>query len=168
MRNSVVDIYRAGQLNNLAPDQNAPWILNASLDYFGSLPSQARLQFVLSDNKHKIIASGSLSSLNATNSTLTGSTFIDPFMVDLWWPNGLGSQTLYSLCISLTDEVNRTLANITKRVGFRTIVLNETPVTSEELEQGTAYVVTLGIYARLLRLMQSQVRQPLELPNKRT
>ena len=37
IRNSLVDIYRQGQLNNLPPDQNQPWVVNASLDYFGDV-----------------------------------------------------------------------------------------------------------------------------------
>ncbi|GAB7352815.1 hypothetical protein MBLNU459_g3430t1 [Dothideomycetes sp. NU459] len=138
VRNSLVDIYRQGQLNNLPPDQDQPWIVNASLDYFGVLPSAVSLEYVLIDAGNKIVSSGLLEALNTTDSIVTGMTTIDSSAVDLWWPNNLGLQNLYNLTITLADAHNQTLATVSKRVGFRTIVLNEGVITQEQLSQGIA------------------------------
>ncbi|KAK8217328.1 hypothetical protein M8818_001581 [Zalaria obscura] len=138
VRNSLVDIYRQGQLNNLPPDQSQPWVLNASLDFFGDLPQDASLSFTLIDARNNTVVTGPLTDLNITNSTVTGSTVIDADRVDLWWPNGLGPQTLYNLTLDLVDSNEKALFSVNKRVGFRTIVLNEGIITQEQLDQGIA------------------------------
>lgn len=138
VRNSVIDIYRHGQLNNLPPDQTKPWVVNASLDYFGSLPEGATLQYTLSDLNNNTIMSGGMTSVNCTNATVTGETTIPDGSVDLWWPNRMGPQTLYYMTIDLVSVSNVTLASTTKRLGFRTIVLNESPISATQLSQGIA------------------------------
>ena len=138
VRNSIVDIYRKGQLNNLPPDQSQPWVVNASLDYFGSMPSGASLDYVLRDVDNKTVTKGSFSNVNTTDSTVTGSTSIAEDLVDLWWPSQLGKQTLYWMSIDLKSSDGTTLTTVTKRVGFRTIVLNETPISQAQLAQGIA------------------------------
>lgn len=137
IRNSLVDIYRRGQLNNLPPDETQPWVVNASLDYFGNLPAGASLQYVLTNSNNRTISSGSLGNLNTTNATVTGMTTIPNGAVDLWWPNNLGPQNLYNLTVNLVLQ-NHTIASVDKRVGFRTIVLNEAPISEEQLSQGIA------------------------------
>lgn len=147
MRNSVVDIYREGQLNNLPPDQTADWVVNASVDYFGTLPAGgASLQYTLQDINNKTVTSGSLSNVNVTNATVTGSATVSQDLVDLWWPSQLGPQTLYYITINLVpsgassygSSANSSLATVTKRVGFRTIVLNESPISQAQLAQNIA------------------------------
>ena len=137
VRNSIVDIYREGQLNNLPPDQSQPWVVNASLDYFGQLPGGISLSYTLKDADNKTISGGSLESVNCTNATVTGMTTIPNGTVDLWWPSQLGPQTLYFMTISL-ESSGKMLASVTKRLGFRTIVLNEKPISDEQLAQGVA------------------------------
>jgi len=138
VRNSLVDIYRQGQLNNLPPDQNQPWVVNASLDTIGSPPKGSSLEYVLIDSLNNTVSAGSLRDTNVTNTTVTGVTTIPQDAVKLWWPNNLGPQTLYNLTLRLLDSQNHTIATVDKRVGFRTIVLNEGPITEEQLAQGVA------------------------------
>ncbi|KAI5369123.1 putative glycoside hydrolase, family 2, immunoglobulin-like beta-sandwich, beta-mannosidase [Septoria linicola] len=139
VRNSLVDIYRQGQLNNLPPDQTQPWVVNASLDYFGSVPSSASLRYTLTslDNK-TVIASGDLANVSVTDASVTGSIALTNEDIDLWWPVGMGAQNLYYINIDLVSFRNNTLAAISKRVGFRTIVLNGNPVSAEQQAMGIA------------------------------
>ena len=50
----------------------------------------------------------------------------------------MGPQTLYYMTIDLVSTSNSTVATVTKRLGFRTIVLNETPISQAQLAQGIA------------------------------
>ncbi|KAK4918378.1 hypothetical protein LTR28_013150, partial [Elasticomyces elasticus] len=138
VRNSIVDVYRQGQLNNLPPDQSQPWVVNASLDYFGDLPPGALLSYVLMDASNNTVSSGTLDSTNITDATVTGTTTIPDGTVQLWWPNGLGPQNLYYITLKLTSASNSSIATVTKRIGFRTIVLNEGVITQEQLSRGIA------------------------------
>ncbi|CAK3987319.1 glycoside hydrolase family 2 [Lecanosticta acicola] len=139
VRNSLVDIYRQGQLNNLPPDQDQPWVVNASLDYFGPMPSGATLNYKLTTRDNSTtISSGPLKDVNATDAMLAGSTTIPSNAVELWWPVGMGEQNLYYITINLVSAAHQTLATVTKRVGFRTIVLNGNPVSQEEMAMGIA------------------------------
>ena len=138
IRNSIIDIYREGQLNLVPPDQSAPWVINASLDYFGDLPAGATLSYTLTDLQNTTISSGALSNVNCTNATVTGETSIPDGSVELWWPNKLGPQNLYYITVDLVGSDNSSIASVTKRVGFRTIVLNEFPVAQDDLDKGIA------------------------------
>ena len=139
VRNSIVDVFRQGQLNNIPPDQSQPWVVNASLDYFGNLPAGAKMSYVLRtlDNQ-TTISSGSLGHVNVTNATITGMTTIPKDKVEMWWPSQLGPQNLYYLTIQLSSPKTKTLTTVTKRIGFRTIVLNEFPITKAQMAQGIA------------------------------
>jgi beta-mannosidase len=139
IRNTLVDIYRLGQLPLIPPDQSQPWVLNVSLDILGSLKPGDYISYSLTDSDGKWIQMGNMdnTTIRANNSTITGTAIISE-AVQLWWPNGLGSQPLYNLSISIMRGYRMTMATIVKRVGFRTIVLNMEPIRQEQLNQGIA------------------------------
>ena len=79
-----------GQLNNLPPDQSAPWLLNASLDVLGTLPKGAALSYAFRDSStNETVSSGNLTNLTSSSSTITGTAILDPSAYELWWPRGL-------------------------------------------------------------------------------
>lgn len=137
VRNTLVDIYRLGQLNNLPPDQTQLWVLNVSVDYLGTLGSSNSIAYTIMDMDNQTVSNGVLSNITQGDGVITGSTTLDPEDYDLWWPSGLGAQTLYYLNVDIEGS-NATIASITKRVGFRTIVLNEGVITEEQLALGIA------------------------------
>lgn len=133
VRNSDYDIARVGQMNNIPPDQSAPWLLNASLDVLGNLPQGAALNYVIANSiTNQTVSSGTLNNVTSSNSTITGTAVLDPSLYELWWPRGLGPQNLYNLTVSIVDSSNNTLASINRRTGFRTIVSPSGKATKEE------------------------------------
>jgi beta-mannosidase len=138
VRNALVDVYRQGQLPLLPPDQTKPWILNISLDTLGSLKVGDGIGYWITDSKRNLIAGGNASNIKVQNGTITGSTTVSPELVELWWPSGLGPQNLYNLRLTINRGERMTLATVERRIGFRTIVLNQERIRPDQLEQGIA------------------------------
>jgi len=123
VRNPDFDISRVGQRNNIPPDQSAPWLLNASLDVIGTLPTGAALSYTFTNSStNQTVSSGMLTNISCSDSTITGTTVLDPVEYELWWPRCLGPQNLYNLTVGIVDSSNETLASVNRRTGFRTIV----------------------------------------------
>lgn len=137
--NTDLDIFRQGQVNHLPPDQSQPWVVNASIDYLGSLPQHPSMMIEVQDvQTGKTLKSTPADNVSTTGQAITGSITIDPTAPSLWWPNGLGQQNLYSVTVTVQDGQKNTLASVTKRTGFRTIFLNRLNITDEQLAMGIA------------------------------
>ncbi|KXL48604.1 glycoside hydrolase family 2 protein [Acidomyces richmondensis BFW] len=136
INNALVDIYRQGQMPNLSPDQGKPWVFNVSLDCTGTIPYGAGLRLTLKDaTTHKTVLQTNLENVNSSIETITGSTIVNQSSVDLWWPVGMGDQKLYSASIDIVHDGN-CIASVERRVGFRTIVLNLSRISAEQVAQG--------------------------------
>jgi beta-mannosidase len=104
----------------------------------GVLPESVSMNYTLNVHTSTTILSGSLEDVNQTPGVITGLMTMPKESVSLWWPVGMGSQPLYYISISTLTGNNDIIASSTRRFGFRTIVLNEMPVTSDEIAFGVA------------------------------
>lgn len=139
VRNSMLDIYRVGQLPNLPPDQGADWTLNASVDVLGTVPFGASMRYRITETgSNETVDSGIMTNVTNSGDVITGTTVLGGRMFKLWWPSGLGEQNLYSITVEVLAPSGAVLASVNKRTGFRTIVLNMGVVTDEQLAQGVA------------------------------
>lgn len=137
--NTNIDIYRKGQLNNIAPDQSRPWVVNASIDYIGTLPKDCPMVALITDvdDESKILYSGQLEGITRSNLTITGSVVINGDKPALWWPRDMGKQQLYSIKVSVLGNKNKPpVLESQRRVGFRTILLSTGNVTDEQITRG--------------------------------
>ncbi|KAK0635970.1 glycoside hydrolase family 2 protein [Bombardia bombarda] len=139
VRNTLLDIYRVGQLPNLPPDQTQNWVLNASIDAVGIFPFNSIMKYKIVDAKTKqTVSFGLLSNVTNAGDVITGTTVLSGSAYKLWWPSGLGEQSLYYITIDVVTPWGQLVASVTKRTGFRTIVLDMGVVTAEELAKGIA------------------------------
>lgn len=140
VRNSVFDLYRVGQVNNIPPDQTADWVFNASVDVLGRVPQGVKLTYEIVDAvTGKGVSRGELMNVSVSDSgdVVTGTTILDSEQYKLWWPVGLGEQNLYNISVGVLYG-DATIATVKKRMGFRTIVLNLGEITEEQRALGIA------------------------------
>ena len=126
-------------MNNLPPDQTQPWVFNCSLDFVGTL-YKPQMHLTLKDQQGKTVKESLLKNISMNEMTITGSIEINE-SVNLWWPNGLGDQTMYEASVTITNTKQQHQGKpttVTKDVGFRTIVWNGTPINDEQLAMGVA------------------------------
>lgn len=139
VRNSILDIYRVGQLPNLPPDQGADWVLNASIDVLGTVPEGAKLRYSVVDLvTNDTVSNGELTNVTNAGDVITGQAVLSGTDYKLWWPSGLGPQNLYNISVEIVSGSGSQLASVNKRTGFRTIVLNLGVITQDQLDQGIA------------------------------
>ncbi|KAH9819236.1 family 2 glycoside hydrolase [Melampsora americana] len=142
---TVIDIYRQGQRNNLPPDQNAPWVINITLPLVTPHPSSRFTSASLSGNLHgtnlkfKPVKLRTLPlpaySTNGPHVFLTASFTVAPNAVEKWFPATLGNPKLYDLGLSF-DSGFSPQTQWVERVGFRTIVLDQSQYTEQEIARG--------------------------------
>ncbi|MBW0514543.1 hypothetical protein O181_054258 [Austropuccinia psidii MF-1] len=145
---TTIDIYRKGQRNNLHPDQNAPWILNVTLPITStrSLNSTGlTLSAVLVGTSVRlepktlsIIKPADYINLGPDYS-LTVEYTIDHQSVELWYPATLGNPKLYDLELTLDfhdEHKDTTQLTWHERVGFRTIVVDQSRYSDQEVSRG--------------------------------
>ncbi|KAK1149194.1 hypothetical protein N8T08_006414 [Aspergillus melleus] len=138
--NTDLDIHRKGQINHLPPDQNKPWVVNASVDFLGSMPRNPSISIEIKDVETGLVfISKDLDNVTVSSGSITGVAVLDDVQSKLWWPHGLGSQPLYRLSIAINSDLkSQPIICITKRVGFRTIFFNQRNITEQQLAQGVA------------------------------
>ncbi|KAI2794568.1 Beta-mannosidase A [Penicillium oxalicum] len=137
--NTDLDIYRQGQINYLTPNQSQPWVVNASIDFIGSLPKNPVMSIKLTEvETGETLHTEELGNVSTCGQTITASFTVSPDSPKLWWPLGLGRQSLYNASILIQGSNGTTLAQVEKRTGFRTIFLNQLNITDEQLAQGIA------------------------------
>ncbi|KAL3430301.1 glycoside hydrolase superfamily [Aspergillus tetrazonus] len=134
--NTDLDIYRQGNINHLPPDQSQPWVVNASIDFIGHLPTEPRLFIEIKELESGDVLTSQISdSITVTGTSITGVTTLKDASPRLWWPSGLGAQNLYNVTITVCNKTEE-VVHITKRTGFRTIFLDQRNITATQLSQG--------------------------------
>ncbi|KAI8821024.1 glycoside hydrolase family 2 protein [Fimicolochytrium jonesii] len=124
--NTLVDIYRVGQLNNIPPNQNANWMVNVSAEVL-SVDTFDRATVTLSFPQLQVTSPPiRVAGIKPGRNFVTAHFEVDKSKPHLWWPVHMGKQNLYDLHISINPQPTSGLApmNYTRRTAFRTIVLN--------------------------------------------
>ncbi|PWN18176.1 glycoside hydrolase [Microstroma glucosiphilum] len=142
VRSTSLEVYKTGSRSNLPPNQGADWTLNVTLDLYSTLSiDEAYLDVEVLDTPHK--ARLRLPSLKAGNNDGLSVAFeVQSHGEDapeLWWPAKFGKPRLYDVRFTLATPSNsRDLAIWSKKTGFRTVVLNQEPVTPADVDSGWA------------------------------
>jgi len=140
---TVIDIYRQGQRNNLRPDEDAPWVVNVTLPITSPQLLNASLSGVLSGTSVKLpakplrILETPMYRNFGPDYSLSVEYVVDPDEIELWYPATLGNPKLYNLELTLQVQGQDSKQLTWKeKVGFRTIVVDQSRYTDEEVSNG--------------------------------
>jgi beta-mannosidase len=142
VKSTSLEVYKTGSRNNLPPDQGADWTLNVTLDLYSTVNvDEAYLDVEVLDTPHRTRLR--LLSIKAGYNDGLWVTFELPSQgetaPELWWPAKFGNPRLYDVRFTLaTPSVSSELAIWSKRTGFRTVVLNQEPVSASDIDSGWA------------------------------
>lgn len=127
-------------MNNLPPDQSQLWLLDFGMDNLVRLSPGASIRAIMGNEMGKRVADTALldtATCNGMSGRITGQMLIVE-LVDLWWLVGYGVQLLYNVTIQIQDSNEMTLVTVSKRTDFRTIVLDQLPITGAKIVVGIA------------------------------
>ncbi|CCF49692.1 hypothetical protein NDA11_003489 [Ustilago hordei] len=134
---SGIDIYRKGQINNLAPpDPEANWIVNVTLTLLSAQDVQwpsIRLEIPCLDlyTFDTYLSSQLSAGLDSGVHAVFEIPYGGKHSPSLWWPRGHGEQQLYNLSLR-SDELG---LHFDRTVGFRTAYFDLSPISSPEIER---------------------------------
>lgn len=140
VRSTSLEIYKTGSRNNLPPDQGADWTVNVTLDLYSTvIIDEAYLHVRVLHTPHK--AELRLPRIKAGYNDGLSVSFCIPSQgehaPELWWPTKLGNPRLYDVRFTLaTSSSAKESAVWSKRTGFRTVVLNQEPVATADVDSG--------------------------------
>ncbi|XP_068084134.1 beta-mannosidase [Anabrus simplex] len=64
--------------------------------------------------------------------------------VDLWWPNGMGRQPLFNLTVAFRSNDGAETSQLSLRIAFRTIVLEQNLVNESNPQQGRTFFFSVN------------------------
>ncbi|PWN41851.1 hypothetical protein IE81DRAFT_348038 [Ceraceosorus guamensis] len=150
---SGIEVYRKGQANNLPPDETAPWILNVTMGVWSITNTSATVRLSVPELALKLDASNISAALSVGDNVARWAAFEVPSDGDsapaLWWPYKLGQPKLYDVDFELRPvgaSSNTEATRWTKKTGFRTVWLDQSPVSPQD----TAAGVLPGTYFRFV------------------
>ncbi|KAL0576527.1 hypothetical protein V5O48_005447 [Marasmius crinis-equi] len=139
LEESSVDIYKQGSSFTVPPDQSADWVLNVTLAIRSAAaidaPSLTLALPELGLTSEAFTLPALPGDVNETQHIDVQWTVPDS-KPQRWWPHNLGTPQLYNLTGSLTLSNSTESLNFTMRTGFRTIRLNQQPVSDEDVARG--------------------------------
>lgn len=129
IHSTSVDVYRKGSCNNLPPDQSAPWIVNATLDLYALEAVRAPLTLEVAGVR-AVVDAEIKPAHNRGIEVIAEVPGTGPKAPRLWWPSFTGNPQLYEAHLALDGTRWR------KKVGFRTVIVNQEPVSKAEIASG--------------------------------
>lgn len=96
------------------------------LKVWGSVRGGSKVRASLKDGAHEL----RIVQVNAQDFSQSGLQWSD-LPIELWWPNRMGSQSLYNLEVELLDERGSLLDSQSRRVGFKNIEWRRTKGAAE-------------------------------------
>uniref|UniRef100_A0A1B6DET4 beta-mannosidase n=1 Tax=Clastoptera arizonana TaxID=38151 RepID=A0A1B6DET4_9HEMI len=149
-------IARSMSVQTTLKENSASWSVFVSLYMDVSVKHEVRGMFttILRINSHKIITTTANTSLitDPNGDAFTHLSFkVKKEDVGMWWPNGMGSQNLYTLKAVFLSEGSSERIELTRKIGFRTVQLVQKYVEPGHPDRGMTFFFKIngvGIFAK--------------------